>query len=245
MGWSEVTVAGKPCDVFEPAQRHPHGFVLIYLHGVHLQRLVDQPVFTRLFEEHGLPVISPLTQRSWWTNKVCAEFDPTLTAEQHLLQNILPYMAQRWDAAPPKIGLFGTSMGGQGALRFSYKYPDKFPVVAAISPAVDYHKRMDHGDETLPLMYPDKEAARQDTALLHIHPLNWPRHQFFCCDPEDYNWLDSCDRLRMKLWSLGVPHELDLTTTGGGHSFAYYSLMAPKAIGFILERLEKERLRIV
>lgn len=245
MPWSEVTVAGKPCDVFEPTQRHEHGYALIYLHGVHLTRLVDQPAFTELFEQHGLPVICPMTQRSWWTNKVCAEFDPQLTAEQHLLQNVLPYMKERWDVAAPKVGLFGTSMGGQGALRFAYKYPDTFPVVAAISPAIDYHKRMDHADETLPLMYPDKEAARQDTALLHIHPLNWPRHQFFCCDPTDDRWYDSCDRLHMKLWSLGVPHEMDLTTSGGGHSFAYYSLMAPKAIGFLLERLDKERLRVV
>jgi S-formylglutathione hydrolase FrmB len=105
--------------------------------------------------------------------------------------------------------------------------------------------RYDEGDETIRQMYRDKEDARQDTALLHIHPLNWPRHQFFCCDPADYRWHQSADRLRMKLWSLGVPHEHDLTTTGGGHSFAYYSKMAPRAIGFLVERLERERLRVV
>src|SRR6185503_19008898 len=135
-------------------------------------------------------------------------------------------------------------MGGQGALRLAYKYPNVFPVAAAISPAIDFHKRYNEGDETIPQMYADPEAARQDTAILHVHPLNWPRHQFFCCDPTDYRWHESADRLRMKLWSLGVPHELDLATSGGGHSFAYYSLMAPKAIGFLLERLEKERLRL-
>jgi S-formylglutathione hydrolase FrmB len=245
MPWSTITLAGHPCEVFEPTTPNPHGYVLIYLHGVHLNRLDDKPVFCQLFEEHGLPVICPWTQRSWWTNKICAEFDPHITAEQHILNNVVPYIAERWGAAPPKIGLFGTSMGGQGALRFAYKYPNTFPVVAAISPAIDYHLRFDEGDETLPLMYPDKEAARQDTALLHIHPLNWPRHQFFCCDPEDQRWYDSCDRLRMKLWSLGVPHEHDLVTSGGGHSFTYYSHMAPKAIGFLLERLDQERRRLV
>lgn len=241
--WSTAHLAGHPCDIFEPAQRHPHGFVLIYLHGVHLNRLDDKPAFVQLFEQHGLPVICPWTERSWWTDKICEEFDPQLTAERHVLDNVLPYIEERWNARPPQIGLLGTSMGGQGALRFSYKHPNRFPVVAAISPAIDYHKRFDEGDETLPRMYPDKEAARQDTALLHIHPLNWPRHQFFCCDPDD-RWHESCDRLHMKLWSLGVPHEMDLTTRAGGHSFAYYSHMAPQAIGFLLERLEKERLRL-
>ena len=62
-------------------------------------------------------------------------------------------------------------------------------------------------------MYRDAEQARQDTATLHIHPLNWPRHQWFCCDPADYRWHDSADRLRMKLYSLGVPYECDLETT--------------------------------
>jgi S-formylglutathione hydrolase FrmB len=156
---------------------------------------------------------------------------------------VLPWIHERFGAATPQIGLLGTSMGGQGALRFAYKHPNTFPVAAAISPAIDYHIRYDEGDETIRQMYRDKEDARQDTALLHIHPLNWPRHQFFCCDPADQRWHESAERLRMKLWSLGVPHEHDLVTTGGGHGFAYYSRMAPKGIGFLVERLDRERLR--
>jgi S-formylglutathione hydrolase FrmB len=136
-------------------------------------------------------------------------------------------------------------MGGQGALRFAYKHPKTFPVAAAISPALDYHLRFREGDETLPAMYPNSEAARQDTALLHIHPLNWPRHQFFCCDPTDVRWWDSADRLRMKLWSLGVPFECDLETQGGGHGFGYYNRMAEKAVDFLVRGLEQERLRVV
>ena len=242
--WSEIQLAGHPCDVYEPAQPHPHGYVLIYLHGVHLSRLHDKRAFVAELERHGLPLIAPLTQRSWWTDKTCVSLGTKLPGEPHVLENVLPYIAQRWQTQPPQIGLFGTSMGGQGALRLAYKHPDKFPVVAAISPAIDYHLRLAEGDETLSRMYPDKEAARQDTALLHIHPLNWPRHQFFCCDPDDYRWHESAERLRMKLWSLGVPHEIDLTTTGGGHSFDYYSRMAPQAFAFLVDRLARERLRV-
>jgi hypothetical protein len=36
----------------------------------------------------------------------------------------------------------------------------------------------------------------------------------------------------MKLYSLGVPHECDLETSGV-HGFEYYSLMAERAVGFI------------
>jgi enterochelin esterase-like enzyme len=244
MSWTVEKVGGHPCHLFEPPERNKHGFVVIYLHGVHLQQLTDKQPFVDEFIAHGLPVVAPVTRRSWWTDKICEEFDREVSAERHVIDRVLPFIAEQFGAAPPKIGLLGTSMGGQGALRFAYKHPNMFPVVAAISPAIDFQLRYYEGDETIPQMYPDPESARQDTALLHIHALNWPRHQFFCCDPADARWFDSADRLRMKLYSLGIPHECDLETTAGGHGFNYYNRMAPKAIRFLVERLEKERLRL-
>ena len=242
--WSEETVGGHPCDVYEPPQRNEHGFAVIYLHGVRLNRLVDKTAFMAQFARHGLPVVVPMTRRSWWTDRICHEFDPVVTAERHLLDNVLPYVEQRWGTKPRGVGLLGTSMGGQGALRISYKHPVRFPVVAAIAPAIDFQHRFDDED-TIQQMYSDPEAVRQDTATLHIHPLNWPRHQFFCCDPTDHPWWDSADRLRMKLYSLGVPHECDLDTTGGGHGFEYYNVLAERAVTFIAERLDQERRRLV
>jgi len=236
-GWTEASVGGHPCDLFEPTRRDPRGVAAIYLHGVHLQRLRDHAPFTAALEKQGIPCAAPLTQRSWWTDRICHDFDPQVSAERHLLERVLPWLEQRWNVAPPRLGLFGTSMGGQGALRFAYKYPQRFPVVAAISPAIDYQLRFNHPDGIVASMYSDPEAVRQDTALLHIHPLNWPRFQFFCCDPADATWWDSADRLRMKLWSLGVPFECDLETTGGGHSFDYYNRMAERVITFLATRL--------
>ncbi|MEX0818490.1 MAG: alpha/beta hydrolase-fold protein [Pirellulaceae bacterium] len=242
--WSEETIGGHPCDVYEPPRPNEHGCAVIYMHGVHANRLVDKPAFIEQFARHGLPVVAPMTRRSWWTDRTCPEFDQQLTAERHLLDNIFPYVQRRWGAKPGTVGLLGTSMGGQGALRIAYKHPNRFPVVAAIAPAIDYQMRFDD-DEVLQQMYSDPEAVRQDTATLHIHPLNWPRHQFFCCDPDDHRWWESADRLRMKLYSLGVPHECDLETSGGGHGFEYYSVMAERAVGFIAERLDQERRRLV
>jgi len=242
--WTTEIIAGHPCDLYEPPVLNPHGYVVLYLHGMHQSRLSDKPVFVQQFAKRGLPVVVPFTQRSWWTDKICQEFDPQITAQQHVLASVLPFIEERYGSKPPRIGLLGTSMGGQGALRFAYKFPNIFPVVAAISPAIDYHLRFDEGDETLPQMYPDAEAARQDTATLHVHPLNWPRNLWFCCDPNDYRWHESADRLRMKLAALGIPHESDLETTAGGHGFEYYNAMAPRAVSFLIERLEKERRRV-
>jgi S-formylglutathione hydrolase FrmB len=244
-GWSTDEIASHPCEIFEPKQRNEHGFVVLYLHGVRLGRLAERPVCVAELEKHGLPVVCPITQRSWWTDRICPEFDPELTAERHLLDNVLPYIDRRYGSKPPQIALLGTSMGGQGALRMSYRHPKIFPVAAAISPAIDYYRWVAAGDPVLCQMYDNAEQARQDTATLHVHPLNWPRHQFFCCDPTDDEWFESSDRLRMKLYSIGILHDCDLETTGGGHGVAYYETMAPKAVGFIAERLERERLRVV
>lgn len=243
--WSETEIAGHPVHVFEPAQRNPHGYVVLYLHGVHLGNLRDHDAFAAELDRHGLPVVAPVTQRSWWTDKICPEFDPAVSAERHVLDRVLPHLAEHRNARPPQIALLGTSMGGQGALRFAFKHPDTFPIVAAIAPAIDYHTRWDDGDETLPTMYADEEAVRQDTAILHIHPLNWPRHSWFCCCPTDERWHPSAERLHMKLAALGIPHQWDLETVGSGHGFGYYSQMARPAIDFIANALDRERLRVV
>jgi S-formylglutathione hydrolase FrmB len=242
--WSEVELAGHACEVYEPPRPGPHGYVVIYLHGVHLNRLRDKQDFVDEFDRHALRVICPYTARSWWSDKICGEFDPQITAERFVAEHVLEWIARHWDARPPRIALVGTSMGGQGALRIAFKHPQVFPVAAAISPAIDYHLRMDEGDESLASMYRDKEEARQDTATLHVHPLNWPRNIWFCCDPTDLRWHESAERLRMKLAALGIPHECDLETSGGGHGFEYYGRMAESALGFVAARLESERLRV-
>lgn len=240
----QETVGGHPCELFEPAVPNVHGFFVLYLHGVHRHRLSEQPGFLSLFEEFGLPMLAPETGRSWWVDRICPDFDAAISPEKHILENVLPFIRQRWGSDPPRIALLGTSMGGQGALRLAYKYPNLFPVVAALAPAIDYQIRFDE-DEVLQQMYTDEEAVRQDTAILHVHPLNWPRNQFFCCDPADDRWWNSSDRLHMKLSSLGIPHECDLETTGGGHSFEYYNRMAPRAVKFIVDRLDQERRRLL
>jgi pimeloyl-ACP methyl ester carboxylesterase len=244
--WSKVELAGHLCRIYEPAASSSHNYAIIYLHCSEAASLRGYPRFVEEFDRYGLRVIEPVTGRSWWTDRIWPDFDAKISAEAYVLQHVVPFVGERWKATPPRLALLGISMGGQGALRMAYKYPNIFPTAAAISPAIDFPKRIDEGvDPGLDFMYGDSESARQDSALLHIHPLNWPRNQFFCCDPTDLRWHDSADRLRMKLWSLGVPFEYDLDIIAGGHSFAYASHMAPRAVSFIADRLEHERRRVV
>lgn len=242
--WGTHQVAGHLCDVFQPEQRSEHGYTLIYLHGAQLESLRGKKPFIDQFQRHGFTVVCPQCGPSWWTNRITRAFDPQVSPQSFVLDSVRPFVTDTLGVQPSRIALLGTSMGGQGALRLSYLFPDVFPVVAALSPAIDYQQRVREGDPILMEMYGDPESARQDTVTLHIHPLNWPRNQFFCCDPNDQRWFDSADRLRMKLSSLGVPFECDLETTAGRHGFEYYNHMAPKAVEYLADALDRERLRV-
>jgi S-formylglutathione hydrolase FrmB len=243
-GWTRLEIGDKSADVFDlPTNLKPR-FGIVYLHGHGLETLVQNPAFTRLFEELRLVCVCPHGQRSWWSDRLCAEFDPQTTAERYLLETIVPYFGRRWGIAPRGIGLTGVSMGGQGALRLAFKRPDLFPVVAAISPAIEYHEWYGQGTP-IDEMYDSKEQCRQDTAPMHIHPSKYPPHIFYCIDPTDVAWYRGNDRLHEKLSALGIPHQLDLTTQAGGHSWDYFNHMAERTVRFIYEGLEQESRRLL
>ena len=234
--WQQIQIDGKTADVFEPVEAT--GPVVIHLHGHGLATLKDNPAFSAEFDRWGLRVICPHGQRSWWLDMVCTEFDDRQTPLAFVRDRIVAAIADLWDCRPPQIGLMGISMGGQGALQLAYRYPRQFPVVAAIAPAVDFHNW--HG-QGLPLdaMFDNPEAARQETATLQLHPLNWPPHQLLVCDPQDVDWFEGVDRLSMKLSSSGIIFERDLETSAGGHSWDYFDHMAEKVVQFVAERLKR------
>ena len=243
--WSTTEVEGHRVDLFDPRkntgsadhgdQSAPAGCVL-FLHGHGRIMLNDNPTFSKLLLDHNLVAVCPDGQRSWWLDHVCPEFSTDVTPQQWLLDQLVPFIEQRWKIETPHIALLGISMGGQGALQLSYRYAAKFPVVAAISPAIDFFQL--HG-QGLPLdeMFDNAEEARQATVVLNLHPLAWPRHQWFCCDPDDTDWFDGAVRLGMKLSSSGILHERDLDTSHGGHSWDYFNHMAPTAFEHIAKAL--------
>jgi pimeloyl-ACP methyl ester carboxylesterase len=242
--WRDERVAGRLCQIYEPPAPSPHGAAVLYLHDQRGEPLAAHPAFAALFDRYGLRCAAPAAGPSWWTDRRWEGFDAATSPEEFVLEDVLPWIEHAWPAVT-KPALLGVGMGGQGALKLAYKHPNQFPVVAAIAPAIDYQRRLEAGDPALQRMYRDAEQARQDTATLHIHPLNWPRHQWFAADPTDHEWFESADRLRMKLYSLGVPYECDLETVAGGHDWRYFEHMAEPAVRFIAERLERERLRVV
>ena len=248
-GWSQVEIRGKPADIFVPQRPAEHIAAVLFLHGhgaaerLEISTLRDNAPYTAELEARGLHVICPHGARAWWLDRPCGDFDPRVTPQAHLREAVLPWLAETWAVRPPAIALMGVSMGGQGALQLAYRFPREFPSVAALAPAIDFQNCWGRG---LPLdeMFSNREAARQATAILHLNPLNWPRHQLVVCDPADAEWFESADRLVGKLSSIGIPFEADLETTHGGHSWEYFNHMAPRVMEFLAASLEQERRRV-
>ncbi|MFN0051830.1 MAG: alpha/beta hydrolase-fold protein [Planctomycetales bacterium] len=234
-GWRQELIDGKQCDIYEPQRRGEPVGVVLFLHGHGRITLRDNPVYSAELERCGLLAVCPHGQRSWWEDLVCREFDPQVTPVNYLRQSVVPWIAREWGVAPPAIGLVGVSMGGQGALRLSYRYPTEFPIVVALSPAIDFYHWHGRG---LPLdeLYESAETARQASATLHVNPLNWPRHQLLLCDPTDREWCEGVERLVSKLSSTGIPFEADLQTRHGGHSWDYFNHMAPRVVQFVRDK---------
>lgn len=230
-------MGGKPVDVFEPERASPRG-VVVFLHGYDGVTLRENAVFTAQLNEHSLACVCPLGPECWWTDRVFPPFDPTRSPVEFLSQEVPEYCHTRWNLEPAQIGVTGVEMGGQGALQLAYRKARVFSVVVAISPKVDFETWYGHGT-SLDEIFPNREAARQATATLHIHPLDWPKHQLLLCDPADHYCIDGVLTLASKLSSTGIPFESDVTTTYGGFGWPYANAMAATAIGFLSQHLGK------
>jgi S-formylglutathione hydrolase FrmB len=240
-GWLEASIAGKTVHYYLP--RNP-SFLILDLHPVGEELASNNPVFTAELEKLGLACVSPMGKRSWWSDRICAEFDPKLSAEAFVLQELLPWIEAELRFTPPRIGLTGISMGGQGALRLGFKYPKLFPIVAGIASALEYHQWYGLGTP-IDEMYPSSEHCRQDGAILQINPHQYPTAIWFACDPNDETWYRGNDRLHEKLRAIGIPHTADLDTEAGGHSWPYFNLMIPQMLEFIKAALSKENRRLL
>ena len=241
--WSQVEFAGKPAAIFEPHQSMQPQSIVLYLADHDDDSPANDSVLTGELARYGLWAVCPAGQQSWWTDGVWPEFDPEVSPLQYLHEQLLPGISQQCGVEPPNIGLMGCGAGGQGVLQLAYRFAREFPVVAAISPAVDFHNWYGRG-YPLDEIYASAESARQSTALLHVNPLAWPRHQLIVCDPADGDWFEGADRLEMKMSSMGIPFEADLTTSEGGRREEYFRAMVPRAVSFLAERLDKERRRL-
>ena len=244
--WSVIDLEGKLCDIQSPRSGSESN-ALIFLHDFDPASSPAESALQQSLEQSGFAIIAPRAHRSWWLDSPIPSFDTRFTPERFVIDHVIAEIGRRWNISPPGIAIVGAGMGGQGALRLSYRYPARLPIAAAVCPSIDFHLAMRDDAETFAALwnvYTDVEQARQDTAILHIHPLNWPRHQFFAAVDTDQLWFDGAVRLRMKLSALGIPCTTILENSLGDSSYTFHHRAAEHVVAFVRERFGAESRRI-
>jgi S-formylglutathione hydrolase FrmB len=120
-------------------RRYP---VLYYLHGLgdNEQSLLNfggWDVISELRREGKVGdfvVLAPSGGRTFYLNSE----DGKVRYEDFLLHEFMPQMEKKYRAETTRAtrGITGVSMGGYGALRLAFKYPDRFAAVSAQMPAL-------------------------------------------------------------------------------------------------------------
>lgn len=247
VGWSSFAVDGHAVELFlpEPRANHPPGG-LLHLRDVDDNPPSMSPAWRAAIESSLLPVASLAGGASWWLDRSVPGFDARRSPEAFVITTLAGWMRERFGIPAAAVAVVGQGSGGQAALRIAYRHPTSFPVAAAVLPTIDFHRTMhggEPGSETLWEVFGDVEAARQETAILHVHPLNWPRHQAFFAHAGESASADAAERLHSKLVALGIPHEAELA--GRVEPDAWLSTATSAAVRFAVDRLERDSRRIV
>ena len=228
-GWSMRLLGGMPAEVFAPPVARPAATVL-FLPG-HQQRPAESGGLTAALRRLQTAAVCPIVEHCWWLDRKEPAFDADRTPLEFLRGQVLPFLREQFDADMPEVRLLGAGSGGQGALRLAYLFPREFPTVAAIDPAIDLHLLYGQGS-SLDELFPNREAVRQATVTLRLHPLAWPPRQWLAADPAGV-WFDGSERLAMKLQSIGIPVQTDFARSADGDPDAYFEQTVDAALAYL------------
>lgn len=228
-------------------KRYP---VLYSLHGLggDAQTLVNSgglDLIEDLWQRHQIGeflIVTPSAGRSFYVNSR----DRRVRYEDFFIREFLPFIERHYRILRDRRhrGISGMSMGGYGALRFAFLYPDLFGSVSALSPALV------------------EESARSNLAPLQgavftrfvgsafgspFDPAYWKRESpftivrahtppadlriyFDCGMSDDYGFNRGAEAFHKLLAARGLPHEFHLYP--GGHDWAYFAQHLPASLEF-------------
>jgi len=170
---------------------------------------------------------------------------PAGAYEDMIVKDLVEHVEQSYRAVPGRAGraLFGVSMGGYGALRMAFKYPERFSAVAThsamllekIPTAEDGARRGQmasfnriFGDPIDAVLWaandPLQLAAKAD-------PKTAPALYFDCGSEDRFGLFGGNKDLHEKLQARGVKHEFGLYP--GDHGYEYVRSVIDKSLRFL------------
>ena len=231
----------------DAAQRYP---VLYFLHGIGdneqvllnsggllmVQDLRDQKRIGDFL------IVTPAAGRSFYINSR----DGHVRYEDFFIREFIPYIESHYRIRVGRRsrGIAGVSMGGYGALRFAFKYPQMFAAVsvnsAALLQKLPTVKLSDSQETTLARLLGSSFGSPFDPAfwerentftLARTGPRPVGLKIYFDCGTEDeYGFNVGAQAFHDLLVSRGIPHEFHLYP--GGHDWTYFAQHFPALLEF-------------
>ena len=231
----------------EKTHRYP---VLYFLHGLgeNEQILLNSggwDLVQDLWDQKRIGeflIATPAANRTFYINSR----DGRVRYEEFFIKEFLPFIESHYRIRADRVhrGIAGVSMGGYGALRFAFRYPQLFGSVSAHSAALI---------SKLPRI--QMRSAQENALSLALggafgnpfDPAFWKRnspftivrdsprpvgiHIYFDCGTEDdYGFNAGAQAFHELLVSRGIPHEFHLYP--GGHNEAYFARHLPASLEF-------------
>ena len=215
----------------QPGRKFP---VLYFLHG-----LGEDPTFLAtsggwqvvedLQEQKGIAefvLITPQAGNSFYINSK----DGRVKYEDFFIRDFVPQMEKRYRLLATRAGraIGGVSMGGYGALRFAFKYPQLFAAVAVHMPALLAQLPRGSGDSGLSRYLgpafgrPVDEAywkANTPFVFAHTADLHGLRIYADCGDQDDFAFDTGTREMDKLLTARHVPHTIHIYP--GRHDWSF------------------------
>lgn len=229
------------------AQRYP---VLYFLHGIgeNEQALLNAGgllLVQDLRDQNQIGdflIVTPAAGRTFYINSR----DGKVRYEDFFIREFIPYIESHYRirAGRRSRGIAGVSMGGYGAMRFAFRYPQIFGAASANSPALlkDLPKVQisEAQQTTLSRLLGGTFGSPFDAAFWDRNNVftlvrNGPRPSglkiyFDCGTEDDYGFNVGAQALHDLLVSRGIPHEFHLYP--GGHDWTYFAQHFPASLEF-------------
>jgi S-formylglutathione hydrolase FrmB len=236
------TVLLPPSFDSQKTRRYP---ILYYLRGLgdndqSLARLGGWDLVQKMQEEGQIGeflIATPDGGRSFYINSR----DGEERYEDFFMQEFMPEVEHRYRAIGTRAarGISGTSMGGYGALRYAFRYPNLFAAVSAHMPAIAKNLpavlQAGLGQKHSPFGQPFdtkfwNENSPYTLAQQHAQAIKSLKIYFDCGRSDDYGFNVGSQELHDLLTKLGVPHEFHLYP--GNHSGEYVAAHFPASLRF-------------
>jgi S-formylglutathione hydrolase FrmB len=241
------------CVIFPPSydaaktRRYP---VLYFLHGLggDAQSLINSgglDMIEDLWQRRQATdflIVTPSAGRSFYVNSR----DGRVRYQDFFVREFLPFIETHYRLLRDRHhrGISGISMGGYGALRFAFLYPDVFGSVSAHSPALVQNPpraNVSSGQELAITRFlgsafgspfdPAYWTRQSPFTIVRDQPRPRGLRIYFDCGISDgYGFNRGAKAFHELLLSRGIPHEFHLYP--GGHGWSYFAQHLPASFAF-------------